>query len=135
MLLRGLTRHCPRCGGGGWFRHWLRRTGERCPRCGVRIERHEGFQLGSITLNTIAVFGMLAVVIVVGFVLSYPDIAVVPMLVVGGVIAIVGPIVLFPISVTTWAAVDLLMRPLEPVEVAEALTAEAATGRVGGSPP
>ena len=99
------------------------------------VERHEGFMLGSISLNTIGTFALLAVVIVVGFVASYPDIAVVPMLVAGVAVALVAPVILFPVSVTTWAAADLLMRPMEPVEVAEALTAVAAAGRVDGTPP
>ncbi len=135
MLGRAVRRRCPRCGAKGWFRMWVRRTGPRCPGCGMLIERHEGFILGSISLNTVATFGLLAVVIVGGFVLSYPDIAVVPMLLVGAVVALCAPVVLFPISVTVWAAADLRMRPLEPVEVAEALTAVAAAGRVTAPPP
>ena len=48
---------------------------------------------------------------------------------------IVVPVVLFPISVTVWAAVDLIARPVETVEAAEALTAAAAAGRVDAPPP
>ena len=132
---RALRRRCPRCGSSGWFRMWLRRTGERCPVCGIKVERHEGFMLGSLALNTIVTFFLLMVVIVVGFVLSYPHIAVAPILAVGVVVAIVVPVVLFPISVTVWAAVDLIARPVETVEAAEALTAAAAAGRVDAPPP
>lgn len=36
------------------------------------------------------------------------------------VIVIVLPIVLYPVAKSLWAAIDLAMRPLEPVEEAEA---------------
>jgi len=119
MMARALVRRCPRCGSGGWFHHWFRRA-ERCPGCGIRIERQVGFMLGSITVNTIVTFGLLLAVIVVGFVVSYPDVAVVPMIVVGIAIAVLFPLLFFPFSHTIWAAVDFAMRPVEPHEAEEA---------------
>jgi hypothetical protein len=41
------------------------------------------------------------------------------------VIVVVLPIVLYPVAKSLWAAVDLAMRPLEPVEEAEAALYEA----------
>ena len=76
--------------------------------------------LGAMTMNVVVTFFLLALVIVVGSVASYPDIAVVPMIVVGLAIAIGWPILFYPMSYTLWAAVDLLMRPLEPAERADA---------------
>ena len=87
---------------------------ERCRTCGYRYERQPGFLLGAVTINTIVTFGLLAGVLLVGTILSYPDIAVVPMLVASGVVAILVPIVFYPFSYTIWAAVDLAMRPLGP---------------------
>ena len=49
--------------------------------------------------------------------------------------AVVVPVVFFPVSVTLWAMVDLLTRPVEPVELAEALTAAASTDRARTTPP
>ena len=69
---------------------------------------------------TIVTFGLLAVVIVVSLVLSYPDVALVPTLVAGLAVAVVVPVVGYPFSYTIWAAIDLTMRPLEPAEVADA---------------
>ena len=76
--------------------------------------------LGAMTMNVIVTFFLLALVIVVGSVASYPDIAVAPMLAIGLTIALVWPIVFYPMSHTLWSAVDLLMRPLEPAEAADA---------------
>ena len=91
--------------------------------------------LGSLALNTIVTFACLAVVMVVGFVVTYPDISVGPILVAGVAVAVVVPVVFFPVSVTLWAMVDLLTRPVEPVELAEALTAAASTDRARTTPP
>ncbi len=85
--------------------------------------------LGAVTMNTVVTFGLLGAVLLVGSILSYPDIAVGPMLAASGVVAIVVPIVFYPFSYTIWSAVDLAMRPLEPAEVADA----AAHGAVPGS--
>jgi len=119
MLGRALLRRCPRCGGKGWFTGWVRKQ-DRCRTCGYRYERQPGFLLGAVTINTIVTFGLLAVVIVVSLVLSYPDVALVPTLVAGMAVAVVVPVVGYPFSYTIWAAIDLTMRPLEPAEVADA---------------
>jgi uncharacterized protein (DUF983 family) len=52
ILARGLANRCPNCGGRTLFREGTLFTiNAECPRCGLRIERDEGFFLGSITLN------------------------------------------------------------------------------------
>ena len=124
MMGRALLRRCPRCGGKGWFRGWFAKV-ERCRTCGYRYEREPGFLLGAVTINTIVTFGLLAAVLLVGTILSYPDIAVVPMLIASGAVAILVPIIFYPFSYTVWAAVDLAMRPLDAAEQADA-TAHAA---------
>ena len=119
MMGRALLRRCPRCGGKGWFRGWFAKV-ERCRTCGYRYEREPGFLLGAVTINTIVTFGLLAAVLLVGTILSYPDIAVVPMLIASGAVAILVPIIFYPFSYTIWAAVDLAMRPLDAAEQADA---------------
>jgi hypothetical protein len=37
-----------------------------------------------------------------------------------GVFAVLSPIVFYPIAASTWAAIDLLMRPLDPDEELDA---------------
>ena len=122
MLGRAVRLRCPRCGSRGWFKGWFTRA-ERCPGCGIRIERQDGFVLGAVTVNIITTFGLLAVVIVAGFVLSYPDVAVAPILAAGVGVAVVWPVVFFPFSHTLWAAVDFAMRPIEPGEAEDAARA------------
>jgi uncharacterized protein (DUF983 family) len=114
LLARGLTRRCPLCGGRGLFRGWFT-VRERCPRCSFRIERRiEGHWLGSLGMNTTVSFGALLVTLVVGFVVTYPDIPAAPLMGVAVGVAVVVPLVFFPFSKTLWSAIDLAMRPLEP---------------------
>jgi hypothetical protein len=90
---------------------------ERCPRCNLRFERVEGHWLGSLGINVMVSFATLFVVLVIGFVVTYPEPPVGPLIALGLAIALVLPVVFFPFSKTFWTAIDILMRPLEPDEV------------------
>jgi uncharacterized protein (DUF983 family) len=52
IVARGVSNRCPNCGGRTLFRKgtFFEINGE-CPACGLRIERDEGFFLGSMSLN------------------------------------------------------------------------------------
>ena len=115
MLARAAVRRCPVCGQGKLFRHWFTMV-EQCPRCGLRFERIEGHWTGALGVNTIVSFGVLAIVVVVGLILSAPEFEVVPLFVVAVLVAILLPLFFFPFSKTLWTAVDLWMRPLGPGE-------------------
>ena len=101
---------------------------ERCPGCGYRFQREEGFQLGGYVINFGVTEGLVCLAIA-GYILAAaanPDVAVWP-IVVGGLLAsVVTPIVFFPFSRTIWAAIDLALTPLTVIEQAEAETAAAA---------
>jgi uncharacterized protein (DUF983 family) len=118
LLRRGVARRCPVCGGGGLFRRWFEMV-ERCPRCAFRFERIEGHWLGSLGMNTIVSFTMLFVVLLVGFVVTWPDPPTGPLIMAGVVTAVVVPLLFFPFSRTIWTAIDLAMRPLSEKERAE----------------
>jgi hypothetical protein len=78
-----------------------------------------------MTVNVIATFGTMLVVMGVGVALSYPDVAVVPIFAVVVVIAVAMPIVIFPMTYSIWLGVDLFMRAPEPEELADAAAAVA----------
>lgn len=128
MFGRALLLRCCVCGSGGLFRHWTRRV-ERCPRCGFLFERFEGQMIGAIGMNTILTFGLLLITLVVGFVITAPDIAVVPILLAGLAVAGLFPVFFYPFSKTTWTAIDLLMTPLEPGEAPRLAGSAELTGR------
>lgn len=116
MLARGLARRCPVCGQRGLFTRWFILV-ERCPGCGLRFERIEGHWLGALGLNTIVSFSVLFVVVVAALVASHPDYEPVPLAVAAVSAAVIVPLAFYPSSKTTWTAIDLAMRPLEPGEV------------------
>jgi uncharacterized protein (DUF983 family) len=129
MILGGVVGHCPRCGSGGVFASWFRLR-ERCPGCGMRFEREEGFWLGGYVINfatgEAGIVVLLAVLI--GLVANGHHINAVLFVSLGVLIAVVGPILTFPSSRTVWSAIDLIMRPLSDEErvAAQAAVAEAA---------
>jgi len=52
VLSRGLLNRCPNCGGSHLFRKGaLFELNKACPDCGLRLERDEGFFIGSMSLN------------------------------------------------------------------------------------
>ncbi len=113
MLGRGLLRRCARCGGGGLFQTWFR-IRERCPTCGYRFAREEGFWLGAYVINLAVTEGLLVlfgVVPAIAILAANPEASVLPVMVAGLVAAVLGPVVFHPFSRTLWVAVELIMRP------------------------
>lgn len=108
MLLRGIVQHCPNCGSGGLFRRWLTMR-DRCPRCGLRFEREEGFFLGAYVVNFGLVLFLLAVWIFAGVVATQPDPPLAGLVVGGMVMCAVVAIGFYPSSKTVWCAIDLTM--------------------------
>ena len=67
-----------------------------------------------MTISAIVCLGFLVAGLGVWIVATSPDIPVLQMILALGCAAIVMPVLLYPISYTTWQAVDLAMRPPEP---------------------
>jgi uncharacterized protein (DUF983 family) len=131
MLLRGLTRRCPRCGGGRLFSNWLTMK-PHCPRCGMRFEREEGFFLGAFVVNFGVMLFTMAAFIAIGVAITLPDPDPVQLAFGGVAVGVIVPIFFYPMSRTFWSAIDLIMKPLESHEVAEA-SARASTPGGGGA--
>lgn len=52
IFTRGITHRCPNCGAKKLFKEGtLFELNPECPDCGLKIERDEGFFLGSMSLN------------------------------------------------------------------------------------
>lgn len=110
LVLRGLIRHCPRCGSGHLFHRWFRMV-ERCPRCNYKFEREEGFFLGAYVVN-IGVSQLVAVAfIAVGIIATLPDPPVGRLIAIGLVVVIATPFVFYPFAKTIWTAIDMIMHP------------------------
>jgi hypothetical protein len=85
----------------------------------------DGFELGAASVNAILCLGALIAAAGVSIVITYPEVAVRPLVIVLGAAAVVLPILLYPLTYTIWFAIELMMEPPSPVEIA------AAAGRVG----
>jgi len=116
ILRRGLLLQCPACGKRGLIQRWFG-IAERCPTCDLRVERIEGHMIGYIGLNVVVSFTVTFVVLMAMSFASIPDVDPLRIALVSAVPAFLGPILFAPGSRTTWTAIDLLMRPLQPGEI------------------
>ncbi|MEQ1874717.1 MAG: hypothetical protein ABL953_13450 [Ilumatobacteraceae bacterium] len=120
MFRRAAVLKCPLCGSRRTFiRCWLGRL-ERCRTCGIRWNREQGFELGSVGLNFLFTFIVIAVGMIAAFIATAPDFPVVALTLgfMGG--AIVLPLLFFPFTNTLWLAVDLLSHKPDAAELADA---------------
>lgn len=122
MVLRGAAKRCASCGAGGLFTGWFRMA-PTCPGCGYRFEREEGMFLGAYVMNlAIAqlLVVLLAIVPAIVLLAGDPDAGLLPVFAGGVVGAVFGPLVFYPFSKTLWVAIELIMRPADAVEPADA---------------
>lgn len=108
---RALRLRCPNCGKGKIFSSWLRMR-ERCPACGLELERGEsGYQVGSYMFNIVGAELAFAAVFLGIVAATWPT----PpwtLLEYGGIVMmVIAPLVLFPFSKTLFLAFDLVFRP------------------------
>jgi uncharacterized protein (DUF983 family) len=133
MVSRAARLRCPWCDARPTFvKGWFSRH-DRCPSCGIGWRREEGFELGAVTVNTIITFGLLTVAMVVGFVLTVPDVPVLPFVLALLAIGAVVPVVVYPFTYTLWLAFDLAVHPPEPAEL-ESAAASVAASLAGSGP-
>ena len=112
-LVRGIRKRCPRCGERDTFLSWFRMR-RACPRCEWRFEKEEGGYLGAMVLNYVVAAGLWIVVLVVGLVLTVPDVPVLPLTIVSVVVLVLVPLAFYPRSKTLWAAVEYLALRSDP---------------------
>ena len=131
LLWRGATKRCPRCGGGHLYRGWFRMV-DRCGRCGLRFEREPGFFVGAYLINFAIVIVLLFVVCMGYVAMKAVDASapLMPIMVVGLVLAVAAPVLFYPFSRTLWSAIDIGMTPLTADEV-DGAAAALARGEVG----
>jgi uncharacterized protein (DUF983 family) len=119
LLARGLSRRCPWCGDRrAYFVGWFKRV-ERCRRCGHGYRRGDhAFELGAVTANIMLTFLAILITILVAVVVTLPDFDVWWVVGPAAAVAVLGPVLFYPISFTLWQAIDLWMRPPSPAELA-----------------
>lgn len=118
-FLRALVLRCPHCGGAGLLRSWFRMR-ERCPGCGLRVERGEteDYFLGGMMFNIVLSELVFAGGMVGWLLLTWPTPPWTLIELVGIPFMAVAPVLFYPISRTVWLAFDLAFRPVRPDELA-----------------
>ena len=114
MVGRALRLRCPVCGVGPMFRGLTQRA--FCPHCGFRFEREVGYFSNALIINyTIVSLPILLVIAPLAF---FSGLSLVTLLVAGVLIAVIVPVLTFPLSKALWLAFDVAIRPPEPSEFA-----------------
>ena len=111
LFARALRLRCPNCGQARLFTSWFRMR-ERCPVCGLKVERgDEGYQVGSYMFNIIAAELLFAALFIAAIVLTWPTPPWTVLEYGGIVLMILAPFAFFPFSKTLFLAFDLIFRP------------------------
>jgi uncharacterized protein (DUF983 family) len=121
-VVRGAAGRCGRCGARGIFAGYFRLR-DRCPRCGYRFVREEGAFTGVLLLNITVTFSLMFVAFVAYVIwrgVTGEQASIVPFAAVGIAVGVVVPVAFYPIAGSTWAALDLVMRPLDVDEELDA---------------
>lgn len=101
---------------------------ERCPGCGLRFEREEGYWVGAMIVNiAVAEIAFLAV-LVAGIALAWPDVPWGLLTIVAVGVNAVVPIAFYPYSKTIWMALDVLLHRMDRQDHAVAGNGGAARG-------
>ncbi len=86
---------------------------ERCPGCGLRFEREEGYWVGAMIVNIAVAELSFLTVLVGGIALTWPDVPWGLLTVVAVGVNAVVPIAFYPHSKTIWMALDVLLHRMD----------------------
>jgi uncharacterized protein (DUF983 family) len=112
VVRRAVRLRCPRCGGAPLFRGWFTMH-ERCPACGLVLEREQGYFVGAIYVNYATTVG----ITVAGFLVldAYTTLTVTTQILLWSGFGIAFPLFFFRYSRSLWLGVEYLFNPEPPV--------------------
>jgi uncharacterized protein (DUF983 family) len=114
---RALRLRCPQCGGGPVLRHWLALR-ETCGHCATRLDRGEPDHfLGGMMLNLVVAEGLFVLGLVGVFATTWPTPPWALLERVAPLLALVAPVLLYPVTRLVWLGMDHLVRPDSPAPV------------------
>lgn len=110
LFWRGLRLVCPVCGQGRLFRRWFKMY-ERCPVCGFRYEREEGYFTGAMAINLV-VAELLLTAAAIPLALQ-PWISLFLLIVIGVVLSVLFPVLFYRHSKSFWMSIDHMLHPVD----------------------
>ncbi|HEX2721782.1 MAG TPA: DUF983 domain-containing protein, partial [Gemmatimonadaceae bacterium] len=117
MLWRAMLLRCPHCGGKGVMESWFKLK-ERCPRCGLHLNREEGdYFLGAYMIMLIVMEMFFALGFLIVLLVTWPDPPWNAIQWVGAIVLFAGILVAYPFAKTLWLAFDLMFRPVGSAEL------------------
>ena len=116
LLLSGLFLRCPYCGKGKLFRRFYSMY-DRCPVCGWRYEREEGYWTGAMALNLVVTELLIAIVTVpVVIWLAVSGLSVWPLVIIGVPMCVILPLLFFRHAKSFWMSLDFMVHPVDHEE-------------------
>ena len=111
-MRQGIRLRCPRCGEGPLFKGFFTMH-ERCPRCGLLLEREQGYYVGAIYVN----YAATVVIAIAGFLVldSYTALSLTAQIVLWSLFCVAFPLFFFRYSRSLWLSVEYLFNP-EPLQ-------------------
>jgi uncharacterized protein (DUF983 family) len=101
------------------LKSWFRMI-DRCPTCGIRIEREgNDYMAGSLLFNIVLAEMVFAVAFIAYLFVTWPHPNWNMLEIAAPVGMAIAPFVLFPFSKLVWLAADLALRPADPRELSE----------------
>ncbi len=115
-VARAFALHCPECGGGGLFSHWLRLR-PRCATCGLKLDRgNPDHFVGAYLVNLIIAELLFAAILGVWLLAVWPAVPWDTVEVVAVVAMVLSPLATYPFTRTVWLAADLIFDPTKPTD-------------------
>lgn len=80
---------------------------DECPRCRLDLEPEQGYYVGAMTIAILAAEALTVFLLVLAVIVTWPELPVMPLIIIGVGANIIFPILFYPISKTLWLAIDL----------------------------
>ncbi|TMC19765.1 MAG: DUF983 domain-containing protein [Chloroflexi bacterium] len=116
ILIRGLLLRCPNCGKGKLFRRGFTMY-EKCPVCGWRYEREEGYWTGAVAVNLVVtelLIALVAVPLAVALALAQKPVTL--LIIIGLPLPFILPFLFFRHAKSLWMSIDFMVHPVDPEE-------------------
>jgi uncharacterized protein (DUF983 family) len=116
ILIRGLLLRCPNCGRGKLFRRGFTMY-EKCPVCGWRYEREEGYWTGAVAVNLVVtelLIALVAVPLAVALALAQKPVTL--LIIIGLPLPFILPLLFFRHAKSLWMSIDFMVHPVDPEE-------------------